>query len=59
MVIVSLKMKKMSKLIKKYLADDIPMNKSTHEGHGSQSHHKPIAHTQMQQENDSVYYDLK
>ena len=49
----------MSNSIKKYLAGNIPMNKSRHEGHGSQSHHRPIAHTQMQQENNSIYYDLK
>ena len=54
-VIVSLKMKKVSKLIKKYLGGNI--NISPHEGHDSQSH--TIAHTQMQQENDSNYYDLK
>ena len=49
----------MSNSIKKYLAGNIPMNKSRHEGHGSQSHHRPIAHTQMQHENNSIYYDLK
>ena len=58
-VIVFFKMKKMSKSIKKYLYGDVPMNISAHEGHGSQSHHRPIAHTQMQQENNSIYYDLK
>lgn len=56
-VIVSLKMKQMSKSIKTFLAGNI--NISSHEGHGSQSYHRPIAHTQMKQENNSIYYDLK
>ena len=45
-------MKKLSKSINKYLADNIPMNKSRLEDHGSQTHHRPITHTQMQQENN-------
>ena len=49
----------MSKSIKKYLAGTIPMNLLTQEGHGSQSHHRPIGHTQMQEEIKSIYYDLK
>ena len=59
MIIVSLKMKKLSKSIKKYLADNIPISKSRLEGQDCQSHHQTVAYPQMQQDNNSIYYDLK
>ena len=37
-------MKKLSKSIKKYLADNIPMNKPKHEGQGRQNHPQLAAH---------------
>ena len=49
----------MSKSIKKNLAGNILINILTQEGHGSQSHHRPIGNTQMQQEIKSIYCDLK
>ena len=45
--------------MEKYLADNIPMSKSTNEVQSSQSHHQPITHIQMQQDDNSIYYDLK
>ena len=52
-------MKKLSKSIKKYLADNIPMNKQKHEGQGRQNHPQLAAHSQIHQDNNSIYYDLK
>ena len=52
-------MKRLSKSIKKYLADHVPMNKPKHEGQGRYNHPQPPAHPPKQQDNNSIYYDLK
>ena len=56
MAIVSFKMKKMSKSIKKCLASNVLMSKSTDEGQDSQSYQKPIARTR---DENTIYYHLK
>ena len=52
-------MKKMSKSIKKYLADNIPMNKPKHEGQSGQNHPRLAAYPQIHQDNNSIYCDVK
>ena len=49
----------MSKSIKKYVDDNIPMNKLKDEGQSYQNHPQPVAHPQRYQDNNSIYYHLK
>ena len=52
-------MKKISKSINKYLVNHVPMNKQKHKGQGHHNHPRPPAHPPKQQDNNTIYYDLK